>query len=122
MPTGRDADLVRVTLSGARIPAQICEDSAKLLADLTDSAGAILIAEEAIDSGGLNEFIDALETQPVWSDLPVIIFSSHSRNAEMLLETLGGRINVTIVERPIRITMLVSAVRGALRARQRQYQ
>ncbi len=40
----------------------------------------------------------------------------------MLLESVGTRFNATIVERPIRITMLVSAVRGALRARQRQYE
>lgn len=122
MPTGRDADLVRVTLAGVGIPGETCQNSERLLAAFSDSAGAVLIAEEAIEADALKEFIEALEAQPVWSDLPVIIFSSHSRNAEMLLEKLGGRINVTIVERPIRVTMLISAVRGALRARQRQYQ
>ena len=35
------------------------------------------------------------------------------------MELLG---NVTLIERPMRITVLVSAVRTALRARQRQYQ
>ena len=122
MPTGRDGDLVRSTLRGAGIPADTCESSEKLLAAFSDSAGAVLLAEEAIEGNALNEFIEALEAQPVWSDLPVMIFSSHSRNAERLLEKLGGRINVTIVERPIRVTMLISAVRGALRARERQYQ
>lgn len=122
MPTGRDADLVRVTLAGVGIPADTCESSEKLLAAFSDSAGAVLLAEEAIEGNALNEFIAALEAQPVWSDLPVMIFSSHSRNAELLLQKLGGRINVTIVERPIRVTMLISAVRGALRARERQYQ
>ena len=34
-------------------------------------------------------------------------------------ETLG---NVTLLERPVRVAALVSAVRTALRARQRQYQ
>ena len=75
-----------------------------------------------MEANALDDFVRALESQPVWSDLPVIIFSSHSLNAERLLEKFGGRINVTIVERPIRITMLISAVRGALRARERQYQ
>ncbi len=122
MPTGRDADLVRVTLADVGISADTCESSEKLLAAFTESAGAVLIAEEAIRADSLKDFLEALEEQPVWSDLPVLIFSSHGRNAENLLQTLGSRVNVTIIERPIRITMLVSAVRGALRARQRQYQ
>ena len=122
MPTGRDADLVRVTLAAVGISADTCESSDRLLAAFSEGAGAVLIAEEAIEANALNDFIEALEAQPVWSDLPLIIFSSHNRNAERLLDKFGGRINVTMVERPIRITMLVSAVRGALRARQRQYQ
>lgn len=122
MPTGRDADLVRVTLAGVGISADTCESSEKLLAAFSESAGAVLIAEEAIEANALNDFIEALEAQPVWSDLPVMIFSSHSRNAERLVDKFGSRINVTMVERPIRVTMLISAVRGALRARQRQYQ
>ena len=122
MPTGRDAQLVRVTLAGVGISADTCDSSEKLLAAFTDSAGAVLIAEEAIEANALDDFVEALEAQPVWSDLPVIIFSSRNRNTEILLEKLGSRINVTMVERPIRVTMMISAVRGALRARQRQYQ
>ena len=122
MPTGRDADLVRATLTGVGISADTCANSENLLSAFSDGAGAVLIAEEALEGNAADGFVEALETQPVWSDLPLIIFSSHSQNAERLLGKLGSRINVTIVERPIRITMLISAVRGALRARQRQYQ
>lgn len=122
MPTGRDAELVCNTLNGVGILAEASEDPTSLLSAIPNGAGAALVAEEAVDATALDKLIASLESQPVWSDLPVILFSSHSRNAEALLEKFGGRINVTIVERPIRITMLVSAVRGALRARQRQYQ
>jgi signal transduction histidine kinase/CheY-like chemotaxis protein len=122
MPTGRDADLVRSTLVSVNISADVYTNSVELRVGIAEGAGAILIAEEAVEANELEQLVEALESQPVWSDLPVIIFSSHSRNAEMLIQKLGGRINVTIVERPIRITMLISAVRGALRARQRQYQ
>lgn len=122
MPTGRDAELVRSTLHGVRISARTFVEADDLLAAIGEGAGAILVAEEAVETHALDQLVLALEAQPVWSDLPVIIFSSQSRNAEILLDRLGGRINVTIVERPIRITMLISAVRGALRARQRQYQ
>jgi signal transduction histidine kinase/CheY-like chemotaxis protein len=122
MPTGRDADLVRARLTGVGISAEQCADSGALLRAISEGAGAVLLAEEAVDPEIRDDLVESLESQPVWSDIPVILFSSHSRNAEFLLDKLGGRINVTIVERPIRITMLISAVRGALRARQRQYQ
>jgi signal transduction histidine kinase/ActR/RegA family two-component response regulator len=93
-----------------------------IVACISVGAGGFLFAEVAVDEISLDVLFRTLETQVVCSVLPVIIFSSHSRTAELLLDKLGGRIYITIVERPIRITMLVSAVRGALRARDRQYQ
>ena len=122
MPTGRDAELVHSTLFEVGVPAEIHVRFEDLLSSISDGAGAVLIAEEAVDADSLDQLVNALEVQPIWSDLPVLVFSSNSRNAELLLNELGGRINITIIERPIRITMLVSAVRGALRARERQYQ
>lgn len=122
MPTGRDADLIGQTLRDVGINCDVCLDTSDFLSQISAGAGTALLAEEAVDQHMVYRLVRTLAGQPVWSDLPVILFSSHNRNAEMLLQTLGGKINVTIVERPIRITMLVSAVRGALRARQRQYQ
>jgi len=84
-------------------------------------AGAALIAEEALTPAALQQIFDTFEQQPIWSDLPVILFSS-STSAESLLKELSLKVNATIVERPIRKTILLSAVRGALRARNRQYQ
>src|SRR5687767_1719732 len=118
MPTGRDAELVRSTLFDVGVSAETCPGFEHLIAGVSGAAGALLIAEEAVDAGSLDDLVRVLEAQPVWSDLPVLVFSSHGRNAGLLLDKLGGRINITIVERPIRITMLVSAVRGALRARE----
>src|SRR5881392_3799398 len=99
MPTGRDAELVRSTLQGVGIDARACQHFDELLESISKGAGALLLAEEAIGPQALDHLLESLEIQPVWSDLPLIVFSSHTRNAEWLLETLGGRINVTIVER-----------------------
>lgn len=122
MPTGRDGDLVCSTLERVGISAHGCRTAAELRDRVEEGCGAVLLAEEAVEDEEVSAFIKSLDDQPIWSDLPVILFSSHSRNAERLLETLGTKVNITIVERPIRITMLISAVRGALRARERQYQ
>jgi hypothetical protein len=122
MPTGRDASLVCSTLQNSNITARACADPSELKSEIEKGAGAVLIAEEALKDGVLEQISESFNRQPVWSDIPVVLFASNGQNAEALLETVGTRFNATIVERPIRITMLVSAARGALRARERQYQ
>ena len=122
MPTGRDASLVCSTLENAGILSEVCVDVKELEKNIALGAGAVLLAEEALKNGNLEPLIKSFNRQPIWSDLPVVIFAINGQNAERLLETVGTRFNATIVERPIRITMLVSAVRGALRAREKQYQ
>lgn len=122
MPTGRDASLVCDTLQNSNISAQACLDTNQLNEEIEKGAGAVLLAEEALQNGNLEQLAESLNRQPIWSDIPVVLFAGSGLHAEALLETVGTRFNATIVERPIRITMLVSAVRGVLRARQRQYQ
>lgn len=122
MPTGRDGGLVCSTLENAGIVAQACRDVSDLKEKITSGAGAVLMAEEALADGNIEALADVFNQQPIWSDLPIVLFAINGQNAENLLETIGTRFNATIVERPIRITMLISAVRGALRARQKQYQ
>jgi signal transduction histidine kinase/ActR/RegA family two-component response regulator len=122
MPTGRDAPLVCSTLKNAGIFARVCADPTDLAESFFSGAGAVLIAEEALVAGTLERLTETFNQQPVWSDVPVVLFAAGGQNPETLLETVGTRFNATIVERPIRITMLISAVRGALRAREKQYQ
>ena len=122
MPTGRDASLVCVSLENAGIEARACADADVLEKAIDSGAGAVLLAEEALQNGTFETLVETLNRQPVWSDIPVVLFAGSAQNAETLLEIVGTRLNATIVERPIRITMLVSAVRGALRAREKQYQ
>ena len=64
----------------------------------------------------------ALEQQAPWSDLPILLLCGRGADARLAawaLDTLG---NVTVLERPIRVTTLVSALRVAVRARHRQYE
>ncbi|CAN5272818.1 hypothetical protein BH10ACI1_BH10ACI1_34400 [soil metagenome] len=122
MPTGRDASLVCATLKKAAINAEPCADTDELTEQICAGAGTVLLAEEALEKETLECLTETFEEQPVWSDLPVVLFAGNAQNVEMLAATIGTKFNATIVERPIRIPILISAVRGALRARQRQYQ
>ncbi len=120
-PTGRDAELACTVLSQAGILAQACRGMEELCREIEAGAGAALLVEEALE-GPAALFFETLDRQPPWSDLPVILFAGGESNADVLLETVGPRANVTILERPIRITTVVSALRAALRVRRRQYQ
>ena len=120
-PTARDAELTSAVLDRAGIQCSICSDQEQLSEQLIAGAGAVLIAEEAVQrrGGGLVEWIHRQES---WSDLPVLVLAksgAESVGVAQAMEQLG---NVTILERPTRVAALVSAVRTALRSRQRQYQ
>jgi signal transduction histidine kinase/ActR/RegA family two-component response regulator len=124
-PIGRDADLTRDLLERAGIPCNVCH-SVHTLSDLLtgDGAGALLLTEESLDDPALSVLVTALEQQPPWSDVPILLFAG-GRASEMTIgairsiETLR---NVTLLERPIRIAAVLSTIRSALRGRARQYE
>jgi signal transduction histidine kinase/ActR/RegA family two-component response regulator len=122
-PTGRDAALCHRVVGDAIIECTACENWEHLQRELEIGAGAVLIAEEALLSDGHGHALSRyLEAQPPWSDLPVLILTgagADSPAVQRASQTLG---NVTLLERPIRVGALVSSVRTALRARDRQYQ
>jgi signal transduction histidine kinase len=121
-PSGRDAALVEQILAKEGIAAHRCEDLAQLAEELTRGAAAILVAEESLSTPARAILIEAIQAQPAWSDVPVLLMaraeqSRISRRGPFLLSELG---NVTVLERPMRIVVLLTAVRSALRARKRQ--
>ena len=63
-----------------------------------------------------------MRRQPAWSDFPIVVLTEEGASSEMALRTLETLGNVTLLERPVRVPALVSAVRSALHARRRQHQ
>jgi signal transduction histidine kinase len=122
-PTGRDAALTAAVLAESGIGCTACEDWAHLRDELDRGAGVVVLAEEALLwNGDGDAFVHCLESQPPWSDLPVLLLTG--RGADSAAANRAAQLfgNVTLLERPIRVRALVSAVRAALRARARQYQ
>lgn len=124
-PVGRDAQLLAATLAGLEIDTSIAADSKDLLVRLTEGAAAAIVAEEALAPHQVKAAAEWLTSQPPWSDIPFIILTSSGRPTPQSdrraheLQTLG---NVTLIERPVRPETMQTAVRVALRARQRQYE
>jgi signal transduction histidine kinase len=120
-PAGRDAQLVQAMLAPQKVDCRPCADVDEVLRELERGAAALLLTEEALadDDGRL---ASRIARQPPWSDLPVLLLTRTGANSPAAIEALETLGNVTLLERPVRVAALASAVRSALRARARQYQ
>ena len=121
-PTERDAVLAQSVLQRAGVACTRCVDLDEVCDNLREGAGAVLLPEEAVALDRSKRLRDWLNQQPIWSDLPVLILARAGADSAVVAQAMDQLGNVTVLERPIRVAALVSAVRTALRARQRQYQ
>ena len=121
-PTSKDAALSRKVLEEAGIACAVCCDLGELCVGIDSGAGVAMLGEEALTAESLNLLRLAVRRQPAWSDFPLLILTEQGADSEVVLRTLETLGNVTLLERPVRVPALVSAVRSALRARRRQYQ
>lgn len=120
-PTSKDAALSRSIFDTAGISTYFCRDLGEVLDQLDAGAGALILPEDIIVSDRIDRLAEWLARQPPWSDLPIIVLArpgANSAGVALAMDLLGS---VTVLERPTRVAALVSAVRTALRARQRQY-
>jgi signal transduction histidine kinase len=88
-------------------------------------AAAGLLAEEALPAQALDLLLPALQRQPVWSDVPLLLLTTRATPTEALwqfVHVLGAAGNVTLLERPLHQVPLLSTLRGALRSRGRQHE
>ncbi len=123
-PTGHDSSVAQRVLKKAGFSPRVCTDM-KSVCDLLgdEGVGVIVVAEEALISEARTELMEALGSQPSWSDVPIIVLTG----AEELSGTLPPALsrvaimgNVTLLERPVRVATLTTVIRSGLRARQRQ--
>ncbi len=118
-PTGRDTELVVRTLEAGGVAVRVWDGSWEALwVDGADPLGPLLIAQEALNPGVIERLGEMVRSQPEWSDLPILIMTGSGRSVQEI-ERLGSPV---LLERPMRTEILLSSVRAAVRARQRQYE
>ena len=123
-PVGQDARLMAELLTRHRFQAQICNWLDDCCAQLQSNAGVLVLTEEALELANVSELLQALKTQPPWSELPVIILTTGgaSRLSRLLELAAAAAGSVTLLERPIGATTLVRSLEVAMNSRRRQYQ
>jgi signal transduction histidine kinase len=121
-PTTKDAEITADLLHSAGIECEALPTLEALAREVQDGAAAILVPEEFLSGSLKSPLAHILSQQPPWSDLPILILTrpgADSPEAAEAWRTLG---NVTLLERPTRVSTLLSAAQTAVRARARQYQ
>ena len=121
-PTRADAILSRTILTGAGLLCKLCHGLHDLLREWTAGAGALLLTDEVLAGEDPEQFAAIFQDQPAWSDLPIVLLSAAGADSAIAVWAMERLGNVTVLERPVRVTTLVSALQTAIRARRRQYQ
>ncbi|MEO6185020.1 MAG: ATP-binding protein [Steroidobacteraceae bacterium] len=120
-PTYADGVAISKLLDSVDISCVVVSGVSELCECVEQGAGCVVLSEEAVLTNSL-QLLACLAHQPVWSELPLIILSKPGRESAMLADFLPHLRSVSVVERPMRMSTLLSLVRSNMRARMRQYQ
>lgn len=121
-PIGRDAALTRDLLAHANLAADICATVDEVCDGIAAGAAAVILTEEVFEFPDFERIVQELALQPPWSDIPVVMFagSEGRTTSARSIAALERLPNVTLLDRPIRLSVAISVVRAAVRARTRQ--
>ena len=121
-PTRADAVLTQTLLTEAGLSCHILPDLESLCAEIVRGAAVVLLTEEVLAEDDPTCVVETLAAQPHWSDIPILLLTSSGAESSVAVRALELFGNVTLLERPVRLTTLISGLRAALRARRRQYE
>jgi PAS domain-containing protein len=122
-----DAQVISAAATEGGFAAEIVADAASVRAAIGEGAGAVVLVDAELSPADIGALREALEVQPSWSDLLLILVSADVERDEgrqrmrRLVELLGPSSNLHLLERPLESWMLVAGFSAALRSRRRQY-
>jgi signal transduction histidine kinase len=123
-PTGDDSALITGVLADRGFHVRPIWNLADFGGDWHEELGVLVLAIEALTDPSCCETLrDRLERQEPWSEVPIVLLgvgvegeTSHVR------KILGERMQLLLLERPLSISTLVSAIEAAAKSRRRQYE
>jgi signal transduction histidine kinase/ActR/RegA family two-component response regulator len=121
-PSGQDAVLAAKMLTLAKVDNLVTTSAADLSEQMRSGVGAVLTVEEALSTGGLKAIGEFVQSQPAWSDVPVVLLTNRGPDSLSVRQAIGVLGNVTLLERPVRTLTLITSLQSVLRARDKQYQ
>jgi len=116
-PSRRDGDATARVLHGAGLSCTVCVSAADVAGELNAGAGVVAMTDIALHAPDFGVLASALDDQPTWSDIPVVLLCSPDTGPIPAIFS-----NVTVLDRPTSARTLTSAVLAAIRNRLRQYE
>ena len=117
MPTAKDGERTQKALAEAGLECVVCPNLSVLCLEIGKGAGVALVTEEAIIGDRERCLQQVLQSQPTWSDFPLVVLARESSGGARLRESM----NATLIDRPVKFRSLLSVVQAALRSRRHQY-
>jgi len=118
-PTTADARVSVRMLEESGIHAEALDLESRLLEEIRRGAGAVIVTDDLSKPEPLSRLRLVLDEQPSWSELPVLLLA---RPDFPRIDAVRGLAGIVVLERPVHLRTLISAVQAALRARLRQYE
>jgi signal transduction histidine kinase/ActR/RegA family two-component response regulator len=120
--TRRDAEVSEALLRRAGLMCTVCPDIRTLVAEARRSVGTLLLTDYAFHDPDISELVALRAEQKPWSDIPAVLLCRAGHGSAVADEIIASMHNVTVLERPTSIRTLISSLKAALRARERQYE
>jgi two-component system, sensor histidine kinase len=121
-PTRRDGEVSCSLLHRAGVQAEVCANLQVLAEQIERGLGALMLTDVALADPAMSGVVAALQRQPPWSDVPVVLLTRDRDRSPRSEQVLGQLSNVTLLDRPTSVSSMVSTVLTAIRARRRQYE
>jgi signal transduction histidine kinase/CheY-like chemotaxis protein len=122
-PNAADGELALELLARHGIAARRGSDLRALASALAGPVGCAVLVEEVLAEEDLPLLREALERQPRWRDLPLVVVAREpAQLGEAMAEAFPQSASVTLLARPLSGVTLVSAVQAGLRATRRQFE
>ncbi len=115
-----DIPVIQSVLTGQSADAVICLDIPELCRKMSDQVEAAVISG-AMLSGKVNKMIaEALDAQPEWSDLPLILAIAGGSDSTVAVDAVRDLGNVLVLDHPFTPAALQNTLLVAFRSRERQ--
>jgi two-component system, chemotaxis family, CheB/CheR fusion protein len=121
-PTPQDAKYCDQILREHGVPVELVTSVYEVTTRIREGSGVILIAQEFLTSEATDHLRQALREQPSWSDVPILVLLAQRESSPRVITELLSIGHLTLIERPLRIALLISTLQAKLRDRARQYE
>jgi signal transduction histidine kinase len=123
-----DAVLSSELLGKRNLQCHLCADTMELTDQISQGVGVVILGGEVLSPTVVHHLKKVLSQQARWSTLPMIIITKHDYSSAMELfqqhvasSFADCSLSLIYLERPVKISTLLSVVQGALNSRRQQY-